>query len=190
MRVYDTNGMLQTTAGVNPTRTIFLSLAGGWVPTTLPDAGPLSAETTIYKVNFKGSKFVASAATAYHEFAVVMPGNYDGGTITAIPVFYTASTNASSNTIIWQFQAVAFKDGDSMDTMYGATAAATTTVASSIADKIKFGSETSAITINNSPQGGSLVQFRVGRNGDDTFTGDVILLGIRITYTTNSYADA
>ena len=200
MKVYNALGQLQVSQydGViqNAKRTIFLSLAGGWTGTTLPDGGVTKVETSTNKINYNGTKFVAAATASNHEFGVCMPDNYNGGTITAIPYFYTASTDASSHIIIFGLQGVALADGDLLDvSAYGTLVTSSTTVASSIANQLKKGTTTGAITIANSPSAGKWVQFRVTRNGSgsspaDTFTGDVVLLGIKIIYTTKSYSDA
>lgn len=171
-------------------RSLFLSLAGGWTGTTAPDAGFYTAETSTNKVNFRGTKFPASASDVNHEHGCIMPGNYNGGTITAKPIFYTTSTDASSHTIVFSLQAVAFADGDAMDTAYGTAVTSTKTCASSIANTIIIGDATAAITIANTPAGGKWVQFRTTRVGSDTHTGDIVLLGWLVTYTTNAYTDA
>jgi len=54
-----------------------------------------------------------------------------------------------------------------------------------------IGTATSAITVaGSSPAGGQHIQFRVGRTGSDTYTGDVVVLEWVITYTTNNYTDS
>jgi hypothetical protein len=171
------------------TRTIFLSLAGGWTGTTLPDSGPSIFETATNKVNFRGTKFIAASADMNHEFSMPMPLNYDGSTITARPYFYTAGTDASSHTIIFGLQAVAFADGDTLDTAYGTAQESTETVGSSIAGKLIIGATTAAITIAGNPAGGNWTQFRCYRKGSDTSTNDVILLGWLVNYTTDQFSD-
>jgi hypothetical protein len=114
-------------------RSIFLSLAGGWTGTTLPDGGFLTTETSTNKVNFRGTKFVAAATDANHEFGCIMPGNYDGGTITAKAVlFVPTSEDASDHTIIFGLQGVAFADGDAGDTAYGTVQEVTITASADL----------------------------------------------------------
>jgi hypothetical protein len=171
-------------------RSIFLSLAGGWTGTTLPDGGFLTTETSTNKVNFRGTKFVAAATDANHEFGCIMPGNYDGGTITAKAVlFVPTSEDASDHTIIFGLQGVAFADGDAGDTAYGTAQEVTITASASLAGKVKISSESSAITIANSPAANKWTQFRCYRKGDDTYTGDVTLLGWIISYGITKYSD-
>jgi hypothetical protein len=171
------------------TRTVFLSLEGGHTGTTAPDGGFVAfAETSTNKVNFKGTKFAASDVN--HEHGSVMPLNWNGGTITAIPYFITSSTDASSHTVIFSLQGVSYGLGEALDTAYGSAQTSTVTAASSIANTMQIGAETSAITIaGTSPTGGEWVQWRTTRVGSDTHTGDMILLGWLVKYTTDNYAD-
>lgn len=172
-------------------RSIFLSLAGGWTGTTLPDGGFLTTETSTNKVNFRGTMFAAAATDDKHEFGCIMPGNYDGGTITAKAVlFVPTSTDASDHTIIFGLQGVAFADGDAGDTAYGTAQEVTITAAASLAGKVKISSDSSAITIANTPAAEKWTQFRCYRKGDDTYTGDVTLLGWIISYGITKYSDA
>lgn len=173
-------------------RTIFLSGEGGHLPTTTP-TGAITAvtESTTYKVNLKGTVMPASAADTFKEFGMVMPGNWNGSTVTAKPIITTASTNASNNTIKLTLQGISYSTGETIDVAWGTLQTSTITVAASIAGLITMGAATSAITIGGTtPSGGDYIVWRVGRTGDDTFTGDITLLGWMITYTTNAYSDA
>jgi hypothetical protein len=164
---------------------IYLSMAGGWTGTTLPDGGFVTTETSTNKVNFKGTNFAASANDQFHEFGCLMPRNYNGGTIIAKFTFFVpTSTDASNHTIILGLQGVCFGDGDAGDAAYGTVQTVTETIASSIAGKVIITDNTSAITIAGTPAAGKWVQLRVSREGDDTFAGDLTCLGCMITYTT------
>jgi hypothetical protein len=164
---------------------IFLSMAGGWTGTTLPDGGFVTTETSTNKVNFKGTNFAASINDQNHEFGCLMPRNYNGGTVIAKAVFFVpTSTDASNHTIILGLQGVCFGDGDTGDAAYGTVQTVTETVASSIAGKVIITDNTPAITIAGTPGAGKWVQWRAYREGDDTFAGDLTCLGWMITYTT------
>ena len=173
-----------TVATTSATNEIFLSLAGGWDSTTSPAGGFLTTETATYKVNIRGTTFPASANDIYHEWGCPLPADYGGGTITAIPYIYVpTSTDASNHTIILGLSAVSYASGDAGDTDFGTSQTSTYTVASSIAGKIIKMDATSAITIGNTPSAGDWVQLRMRREGDDTYTGDITVLGWMITYT-------
>lgn len=175
-----------------PKRTVFLSGEGGHLPTTTP-AGAVTAvtETTTYKVNLKGTLFAAGATNMFKEFACVMPSNWDGGTVTGIPIFTTAGADASNRTLLFTLQGISYATTEANDVAWGTLQTSTYTFAASQAGKIVFGPETSAITIGGvSPAGGEFVQWRIGRTGSDTSTNDIILLGWKITYQTNGTSDA
>lgn len=184
-----TTSFLSSTSAATPTRTLFLSLAGGWTGTASADGGFVTTTATVNVINFRGTKFQAATTDIYHEHGCAMPLNWDGGTITARPYFLTTATDASSHTIVFTLQGVGFADGDNLETAWGVTQYSTTTVESSIANKLKIGAETAAITIGNTSTGGEWVQFRTTRVGSDTFTGDVYHLGWLIKYTTDTYSD-
>jgi len=179
--------------GVNPNtpkRTIFLSCVGGWLPTTAPAGAVTKTETSTNKVNFNGALFAAGASDVFKEFGLPMPKNYSGGAITAIPyIFVPSSTDASNHTIILSLAGVAYASGGAGDAAYGTKQESTITVASSIAGKVVAGPATSAITIAGTPAGNNWTQFRVGRTGSDTYTGDITVLGWLISYTTNNFSD-
>ena len=175
-----------------PKRTLWLSGEGGHLPTTTP-AGAVTAvtETSTYKVNLKGTLHAASAADTFKEFGCVMPSNWDGGTVTGIPVFTTAGTDASNHTALFTLQGISYATTEANDVAWGTLQTSTYTFAASQAGKIIFGPETSAITIGGvSPAGGEFVQWRSGRTGSDTSTNDIILLGWKITYQTNGTSDS
>jgi len=175
-----------------PKRTIFLSGAGGVPSTTAGSGGFETFETGTNDVNFRSSIFAAGASDISKEWACVMPDNWDGGTVTAVPIFHVkAGTDASDHTIIFNVAGMSLAAGETLDTAYGTLQTSTYTVASSQAGKIIFGSATSAITVGGaSPAGGEFVQWRVSREGDDTCTDTVYLLGVKIIYQTNGTSDA
>jgi hypothetical protein len=80
---------------------------------------------------------------------------------------------------------------ETLDTAYGTLQTSTYAMGASMAGKIIFGPATSAITVGGaSPAGGEFVQWRVSREGDDTCTDIVYLLGVKIIYQTNGTSDA
>jgi hypothetical protein len=172
-----------------PKRTLFLSGAGGKASTTNGSGGKQTLEMSTNKVCFTGEKFVADASDKYCEWGIPMPDNWNLSTIAAEFYFMTTSADASDHTIIFGLQAVAFSDGDTGDAAYGTAQEVTETIGSSIANKVIKTAATSAITVGGTPAKGDDVQFRVYRKGSDTFTGDVVLTRVRISYGTNNHSD-
>ena len=175
-----------------PKRTLFLSGAGGTPSTTAGSGAFETFETATNKVNFRSTIFTAGASDIGKEWACVMPDNWDGGTVTAVPIFHTkAGSTAANCTVIWNVAGMSLASGETLDTAYGTQQQSTYTVASSMAGKIIFGPATSAITVGGaSPAGGEFVQWRVQREGDDTDADIVYLLGVKIIYQTNGTSDA
>jgi hypothetical protein len=175
-----------------PKRTIFLSGAGGVASTTAGCGAFETFETATNDVNFRSTIFAAGASDISKEWACVMPDNWDGGTVTAVPIFHVkAGTDAGNHTIIWNVAGMSLASTETLDTAYGTLQTSTYTVASSMAGKIIFGPATTAITIGGaSPAGGEFVQWRVSREGDDTCTDTAYLLGVKIIYQTNGTSDA
>ena len=122
-------------------RSMFLSLAGGWTGGTYPDGGLSILETATNHVNYVGSSYLASASLQTHEFGVVLPGNYDGGMVTAQPVFYTTSA-VTTGAIIFGLQGLVLASGFALDTAYGTGQTSTYTVSVSIANKLMIGVST------------------------------------------------
>ena len=172
-----------------PVRTLFLSCAGGWTGTTLPDGGFSTTEGATDKLNYKGTLFAAAAATANHEFGVMMPYNWDLGAIAASPCFVAATgTETGSPTIIFNMQAVAISSGDDMDAAYAATVTSTYTISTTIWNKMILGPSVS-FTPGGTPAKKDLVMIRTGRAGEDTFSGSVVLVGWLLSYGVTSHSD-
>lgn len=175
-----------------PKRTLFLSGAGGVVSTTAGCGAFETFETSTNKINYRSTIFAAGSTDIGKEWACIMPNNWDGGTVTAVPVFHMkAGTDASNHTVIWNIAGMSLASTETLDTAYGTPRKSIYTMAASMAGKIIFGPATSAITIGGvSPAGGEFVQWRVQREGNDTCTDTAYLLGVKIIYQTNGTSDA
>jgi hypothetical protein len=176
--------------GATQKRSIFLGGSGGWSSTTAGAPAPTIFTETAGKQNFKGIPFIYHASDlAYQEFGVIMPPNWDLGTITATPYFITAGTDASNHTIIFALQAWAWSNGDTLTQTWAGEQTSTTVVASSIANKMTIGATTAAITVGGTPSKNDFVQFRTWRAVGTNTSTPVYLLGWLITYGTNNFSD-
>lgn len=173
-----------------PKRSVFLSGAGGWSNITAGDSGFTQVEVGASNlVNYGGSLFPYSITATYHEYGLILPGNYGGGTLSCTPYFYTTDPDATSKLIVFQYRGLALASGDALDTAWGTAVNSFSTISSDISNTLKIGA-TVVITLSGSPAAGQFAQIRIARPAADTFPGDVVLLGTLITYTTNSYTDA
>ena len=168
--------------GGGGTGTIMLTAAGGWPSLTNGCQPPQSAQTATNLVNFYYLGFLDGATTTNANWAIPMPADYNGGTITA--QFYWTANNASTAPVVWGLQARAYPDNSALEAAFG--------TAQEVADAnqgtrfVNISAATSAITIGGTPAAGNFVQFRAYRipsAAGDTLAATAELLSIRITYT-------
>jgi hypothetical protein len=147
-------------------------------------------ETSTNKVNLPGLGFDASTIE-YGQSFVWLPKSYNGGTITAIPVWWHPATTTNFK-VSWGLQGVAFGDGSDGDTAFGTAIYSNDT--GGVTNHIYFGPETAEITLGGSPAGPCLACFQMLRKADDatndTLAVDAMLLGWVGLYTINAATDA
>ena len=171
-------------------RTLWLSGAGGMPATTLPDAGFSQIELGTNDIDVKGTKFETSAdALSYHVWNVRMPENYDGSVAMSVMFCWMCNTAAATGDIRWQIQAQCSANGDALDTAYCTRVGVTDSI-TTVGD-YESSSESGAIAPSGTDAGGNYMTFRVGRDFEngDTSAAAVILLGVRVYYTTDNYSD-
>ena len=151
------------------------SSSGGSAANVLTDSG--SNDVNYYGLDFDGSTSESA------EGALVMPSDWDGGTVTAVFV-WLAVTDTTTNGVVWGISGVSFGDGDAINTAYGTVVKVTDNNASTAA-QVRISAATAAVTIAGAGAS-EYVQFKVARfpaDGGDTITTDCRLLGVRITFT-------
>lgn len=156
--------------------------AGGWTPSVTNGASANSFETTTNALTISMLDFSNSGGKVYAEAGFVLPSDYDGGTITA--KFHWLAQDASTNSVVWGCQGVAFADDDAIDTAYGT--AQEVTDANLANGDVNISAATSAITIAGSPAAGEWAQIRIYRdsgNGSDDLAATASLLSVVLTYT-------
>jgi hypothetical protein len=122
------------------------------------------------------------ATAEYAQAAVVMPSNWNAGTVTA-KFHWTASTG--SGAVVWALSGRAYADNNALDQATGTAQTVTDTLLTVNYEHIT--AATSAITLAGSPAAGQLVIFQLYRdatNGSDTLASDARFLGVEISYTT------
>jgi hypothetical protein len=147
------------------------------VPKTTSGCGVNSRETTTYDQNFDTCVF-NSVTQEYADFTVVMPNNYDLGTIVA--KFHWTAFTASAGTVSWGIKGVSMTNDDPLDIDAGTAQTVTDTYILSGEEHVT--DYTSAVTIAGTPQAGERVQFTVFRDVADTLGADAELIGIEIVY--------
>lgn len=163
--------------------------AGAMIPNTTNGSVLGSQELTTNKIMVQSQDFADGATTLSCQFAIRMPKSWNAGTVTASFVWTANST--STNSVVWQCNAMALGDNETIDTAFG-TAQTVTDANTATANQVHLSAETSAITIGSSPASQNLVYFKVFRdptNGSDTLAATANLLGVNIYYTTNASDD-
>lgn len=149
-------------------------------PRTSNGCATATTESATHKVNTTELVF-DQAVDEYAQVAVVMPSNYNGGTVTA-KFHWTASSG--SGDVVWAIQGRAFADGSNIDQAFGSAQTVIDTLTA--ANQVDITASTAAITLAGTPAAGNLVIFqiyRIGSTGPDTLTADARLLGVEISYT-------
>jgi len=167
-----------TIATVNGSTNLWIP-ASAWIPKTTAGCGVDSRETTTNDQNFDELLF----DTGSDEFAdalVVMPSNYNNGTITAR--FYWTAASGSGG-VAWGIQGRAFANDDALDTAAGTAQLVTDTLIA--ANDMHITSATSAVTIGGTPAANTPIQFTIYRDvsdAADTLGVDARLLGVEILF--------
>jgi len=153
--------------------------ASAWIPKTTAGCGVDSRETTTNDQNFDELLFDAGS-DEFADALVVMPSNYNNGTISA-RFYWTAS--AGSGDVIWGIQGRAFANDDALDTAAGTAQTATDTLIAT--NDMHVSAATSAVTIGGTPAANTPIQFTVYRDANaagDTIANDARLLGVEIIF--------
>jgi hypothetical protein len=164
--------------------------AASMIPTVTNGATSGSKEFVTNDINMDYLAF-NTTTEQFAAFSVVLPENWDRGTIKA--KFYWAPTNnsgSSANTVEWEIAAVAISNDDAIDVALGTSqviSMALTSVGASESGYLHITPATPAVTVGGTPALGDLVHFKISRNvgGTDTYGYDALLFGALIQCTTN-----
>lgn len=112
----------------------------------------------------------------FAQFQIVMPRNYNNGTITAT-VYWTAS--AGSGGVVWGIKMGSYRNDDALSTALGSEVTVSDTLIAT--GDLHVTSATSAITPAGTLQDGNLMCIQISRNpadGSDTLSADAKLLAV------------
>lgn len=157
--------------------------AAQWIPRTTTGCGIDSREQATGNINTDELLF-DQATIEFAQAMVVMPSNYNNGTITA-RFYWTASAGTASQGVVWAIRGRAFGDNVALGQTYasGGTGILDTYFA---ANQMHVSDPTAAVTIAGTPAANKAVifeAFRDASNVNDTLAADARLLGVEITYT-------
>jgi len=154
-----------------------------WPSATNGAAANVKSETATNKQNVYLLDFADGATKLFAEATVVMPSDWDGGTITA--TFYWLTNDTSTNGVVWGCAGRSYGDSETLDQAWG-TEQTVTDNGTATANQVLKSSATGAITLSGTPAADEFVQFRVSRdptNGSDTLAQTARLLGVSIAFT-------
>jgi hypothetical protein len=173
----DASGTIALTS--NTTTNLWIP-ASAWIPKTTAGCGVDSRETTTNDQNFDELLFESATSDEFADALVIMPSNYNNGTITA-RFYWTA--DSGSGGVAWGIQGRAFANDDALDTAAGTAQLVTDTLIA--ANDMHITSATSAVTIGGTPAANTPIQFTIYRDisdaGDDLGV-DARLLGVEILF--------
>jgi len=170
------------------TETIFVP-AQAMFGTTTNGADAQAVETTATRPELKVLDFDA-ATNEYAQFSIAMPKSWNLGTVT-YQVFWSPS-NTNTDTCIFALQGVSCTEGDTADVVFGTAVEVEDDGVGTVED-VQMSAVSGAVTIAGSPADNDYTFFQLFRNaadGDDDFTGDARVLGIKLFYTTDAANDA
>jgi hypothetical protein len=157
--------------------------AGAMISPTTYGATPAQVEFGTNLRNFLTMDFADGATVYQAEFTIVLPSDYNGGTMTA--VFHWVANSTSTNSVVWQIAGRCYTDNDALDAAMG-TFALATDANKSTAYNLNITGASSAITIAGTPAANKLCNFRIKRDpaaASDTLAATARLLAVVLTYT-------
>lgn len=117
----------------------------------------------------------------FAQMQVVLPRNWNNGTITAT-VYWTAASGSGG--VVWGISGGAYSNDDALTVAFGTAQTVSDTLIA--ANDLHITSTSSAITLAGTPADADFLAIQISRNpsdGSDTLDADAKLLGIRITLT-------
>jgi hypothetical protein len=174
---------VQTDLGISGYKTIYID-AGAMVPAT---TNPAETGTKEYGTNDLDADYFAFDTGATEErvsFKIVMPEDYDLGTVKAKFYWSSATGSSTSDTVEWGISAVAIDNDGAMDVAKGTAVTVSDALLADNGADLQISAATGAMTIGGTPAAGKLVVFEVYRNtdGTDNMTEDAWLFGVVIQY--------
>ena len=156
--------------------------ASAWIPKTTAGCGVDSRETTTNDQNFDELLFDAGT-DEFADALVVMPSNYNNGTVTARFYWTASAAGDGTDDVVWGISGLAYANDDALDTATGTPQTVTDTLLAT--NDMHVSAATSAVTIGGTPVANKPIQFTVSRDADagaDTYGGDARLLGVEILF--------
>lgn len=130
-----------------------------------------------------------ASAQEYAEFSIAMPSSWDESFL-FFKVHWSHAATTTNFGVVWDLQAVAVSDNESVAQTFGTAVAVTDTGGTT--NNLYTSPESGAVTVAGSPSAGDVVFFRFSRaatNVSDTLAIDARLHGITLYLVTNAGTD-
>lgn len=157
---------------------IFMPASAMWPTTANGCTGPTKVNYAVNGIDLLVLEF-AQAVASYAQFGLILPTNYNAGTMT-FRAIWSAAAGSAAQTITWGLQGRSYPDNQAVDQAFG--------TAQEIADAliavatVHQTAESPAITLAGTPTAGSYAQFQFYRKGTGSLASTARLLGILIKY--------
>lgn len=157
--------------------------AHAWVPNTTNGPEAVDNESTTHLVMYKSLDFDMTTSESC-QFGLVMPKNWDLGTIICRPIWTAA---AGTGTVTWTISGQAISNDGAIDTAFGTGVGVTDTLLAT--GDMHDAGETAAITIAGTPALYDWIVLRNERTISDTLSDDAKFLGMHVYIQTNAASD-
>lgn len=157
---------------------------------TTPCSTPQRKETTTHKNNYWVTDFGATAIEIGFAGPFTLPGNWDGGTLTA--KFAWIANSANTNGVVWGIAALMVPSGGVIDAAYG-TAEEVVDLAEGAVGEHMLSDATDPITIGGTLAAGNRLTFKFYRDptsGSDTLATACGLEYIIVEYGIDAVSEA
>lgn len=171
---------IETLGSVVGAQDLFLSAAALWPRATNGCSllTPTEMTTSLFTVQ---TLDFDQTTQEFAQMQVVLPRNWNNGTITAT-VYWTAASGSGG--VVWGISGGAYSNDDALTVAFGTAQTVSDTFIA--ANDLHITSTSSAITLAGTPADADFLALQISRNpsdGSDTLDADAKLLGIRITLT-------
>jgi hypothetical protein len=169
--------------------TIYID-AGAMVPCTTNGALQSTHEYPNNDIDIDHYAFDCGAIEERVQWKLVMPENWNRGTIKVKFYWSSATGSIAGNTVEWGIKAGALSDNDAIDAALGTAQVISDALLANDGADLQISAATPALTIGGTPALNDLIVFEVYRNTDgvDDMAEDAWLMGVLIQYKKTRYA--
>ena len=160
------------------------------VPCTTNGALQSTHEYPTNDIDIDHYAFDTGATEERVQFKLVMPENWNRGTLKAKFYWSSATSSSLGDTVEWGIKAGALSDNDAIDAALGTAQVISDVLLANDGADLQISAATPAITVGNAPALNDLIVFEVYRNTDgvDDLAEDAWLMGVLIQFKKTVYA--